>query len=339
MKKVFIFVLLLGLLTFCVTCTGMGPADAAGTGSRKSLKILFIGHSTVQDEVTYAPFILDSIAPELDLTVGIAYRANTNIRGEDGFNAMFGDPLRKLSIFSLYVPHARSWLNSEKYTVTLQEALDFRPWDVVVVNETINYYNDDEITHYAVVGEFLDKIVNYVNRPLKFGFFVNHNRFAKNNMIEIVETPQTYYKYWSQVQQYVLNVFPIDYCFPNLTAYYNARGTVLDRYGSAPWHHMLADGTHYQEGIGCMVGGYTTALKILEIAGIHDKSVLGDKTRPNLRWVINKNIPGRNLGRFSAVTGISDKNCLIAQQCAVMAVKNPTEISVIFQQHFRKNDL
>ena len=92
MKKIFIFVLLIGLLTSCGTSTGMRQTNVTEKAYHKSLKILFIGHSTVQDEVTYAPFILNSIAPELDLTMGIAYRSSTNISGADGFNAIFDNP-------------------------------------------------------------------------------------------------------------------------------------------------------------------------------------------------------------------------------------------------------
>lgn len=343
MKKLFFLILLLGLLTSCVACTGTRQANVTGKADHKSLKILFIGHSTVQDEVTYAPFILDRIAPELDLTMGIAYRSSTNISGADGFNAIFGNPTKKLSIYSVYEPHASAWINSERNTVTVKEALDGKEWDVVVVCESALYNKIEGMpslntTHYAVMGEFIDKIVNYIKRPLKFGVYFHHNRYCSNDYKNVLEKQTTYNEIIKQYKEYVWDVMPVQFFFPGITAYWNARGTVLDGYGNAPHHHMLADYGHYQEGIGCLVGGYTTALKILEIAGIHDKSVLGDKTRPDLQWVIDRKIPGKNPGKGTTVVGISDENCLIAQKCAVMAVKNPTKITIISQNGFPKNE-
>ena len=58
---------------------------------------------------------------------------------------------------------------------------------------------------------------------------------------------------------------------------------------------------------------------------------MGDNTRPNAAWVNNRNIPEKNPSSptDADVVGISDANCLIAQKCAVQAVKKPYEVSTI----------
>ena len=302
----------------------------------KSLKILFIGHSTVQDGCTYVPWILQNVAPELDLTMGIAYKGSTNISDGNvyGFNSQFDNPDFKIGIYSVYESHANSWSNSYD-SMTVKDVLDDKAWDVVVVAESVKYDTTNGIpspdtSHYAVMAEFIDKIVNYVQRPLKFGAFFNHTRYCTNDYQTVVEKPTTYEDCIEQYKDYVWDVMPVQFFFPNITAYWNARGTTLDQYGNAPHHHMLADYAHYQEGIGCYLGSCTTALRVLEIAGINDKSILGNTTRPTTDWVTAHAIPGQNYGDGEHVSvGISDANCLIAQKCAIMAIKKPWEISVI----------
>lgn len=307
---------------------------------KKSLKILFIGHSTMQDGCTYAPFILDRVAPELDLTMGIAYTSGTNISAGSGsnigYNAMFDNPDSKVGIYSRYENHASAWVNYSN-TYTVKDVLDDRAWDVIIVTESGKQDSvkipTDDCSHYAVMGEFIDKIVNYLKRPLKFGAYFNHNRYTTNDGTRVLETENTYEESIAQYQENILNVYPVEFFFPNITAYWNARGTVLDQYGDAAWHHMLADYAHYQEGIGCLVGGYTTALKILEIAGINNKSILGDQIVIDDAWVTSHNIPGKNPSSGLPVVGLEaeniDRNRLLAQKCAIAAIKNPFKVTEI----------
>ena len=308
--------------------------------TRKTLKILFIGASTLQDACTYAPFICDRVAPELDLTMGLAYRGSTNISdgSVDGYNTIFDDPTKKLSYYSLYTPHADNWVNSGYQATTVKEAIDNQAWDVIVVDEAVKYNAQEGIptsdtAHYAKMGEFIDKIVNYVKRPLKFGAFFHHTRYSTNDYQTVVEKATTFSEAIEQYRENILDVFPVQFFVPSLTAYWNARGTVLDQYGDAPHHHMLADYAHCQEGIGCLVGGYTTALKILEVAGINDKSILGDQIVIDDNWVISHAIPGKNPSSAPYVVGLEseniDRNRLIAQKCAIMAINKPFEISEI----------
>ena len=320
----------------------LGELTEEGQGSSgdygaKSLKILFIGHSTVQDGCTYVPWILKNVAPELNLTMGIAYKGSTNISDSDyayGFNSQFNNPDFKIGIYSVYESNASAW-NNRYDSLTIKEVLDDKAWDVIVVAESVKYNTIEGVptsdtSLYAVMAEFIDKIVNYVQRPLKFGAFFNHTRYCTNDYQTVVEKETTYERSIEQYKNYVWNVMPVQFFFPNITAYWNARGTTLDQYGNAPHHHMLADYAHYQEGIGCYVGSCTTALRILEIAGINDKSILGDSTRPTTEWVTAHAIPGQNYGDGEHVSvGISDANCLIAQKCAIMAIKKPWEISTI----------
>ena len=300
--------------------------------SQKELKILFLGHSTMQDELTYVPWILQNIAPELKLTMGIGYKSGVEASGENGLVAGFDDPSYTFDIYSVYTPGASAWENSYD-SVTVKQALDDQEWDVVVPLESIlstgGKIPSDDTTHFASLGTLIDKIIAYLGRPIKIGAFFNHNRYATNSNVPL-ETTDTYTDGIEQYKTYVWEAYANQFIFPNFTAYWNARGTALDQYGNAEWHHMLADYAHYQEGIGCYLGSCSSALTILDIAGIKNKSILGEQTRPDLQWVTDHNIPGQNYGTGErVVVGISDENCLIAQKCAIMAHKFPWKVSTI----------
>ena len=299
---------------------------------KKSLKIIFLGHSTMQDGLTYVPWILQNVAPELELTMGLGYKSGTNASGATGYLAGFDDPSYTFDIYSVYTPGASAWVNSYD-SVTVKQALDDKEWDVVVPLESIlstgGKIPSDDITHFASLGVLIDKIISYLGRPIKIGAFFNHNRYATNSNVPL-ETADTFTDGIEQYKTYVWEAYASQFIFPNFTAYWNARGTTLDQYGNAEWHHMLADYAHYQEGIGCYLGSCSSALTILDIAGITNKSILGEQTRPDMDWVTSHNIPGQNYGTGEhIVVGISDENCLIAQKCAIMAHKFPWEISTI----------
>lgn len=296
--------------------------------SKKELKIFFMGHSTMQDGLTYVPWILQNVAPELELTMGIGYKSGTEASGVNGYVAGFDDPTYTFDIYSTYLPGASSWVNQNN-SVTVKQALDDQEWDVVVPLEGIlstgGKIPSDDTTHFASLGTLIDQIISYIGRPIKIGAFFNHNRYATNSNVPL-ETADTFTDGIEQYKTYVWEAYASQFIFPNFTAYWNARGTTLDQYGDASWHHMLYDYAHYQEGIGCYLGSCCSALSILEIAGITDKSILGEQTRPDWQWVTDHNIPGKN---GSTVVGISDANCLIAQKCAIMAHKFPWKISTI----------
>lgn len=112
----------------------------------------------------------------------------------------------------------------------------------------------------------------------------------------------------------------LDFILPYGIAIQNARHTNLDNYGN----HMTYEGTHLNEGIATLLAGYTIAQKFANMFSAA-KSILGDPLRPTKEWQTEKNIPQPH----GDVLGISNDNCLMAQKCAFMAIKNPYIITEI----------
>lgn len=307
-----------------------------GVENRKSIKILTLGNSGHQDMLTYVPFIMQNVAPELDLTLGITYVSGASI---DRQIDLFDNDDAIIS-FDLYKAGASAW--TIKSSQTMKQCLVAEDWDIIMIGQ--NSTNQMDFSTYSRIPELIDKVTtyvatdngDYVGHSIKWGYLAPQVRIANNSMV-VIETPNTYPDYMDAVQQ-SLNEYPLEFAIMGGTAVMNARGTTLAQYGNAQFTdgdgvvietgQMNYDYFHMQEGIGCMVGSYCSVLSILELAGINNRSIFGEKTRPDATWITSKNIPGTN--GAGNVVGISDPNCLIAQKCAVMAHKKPFEVSTIY---------
>lgn len=280
---------------------------------KTSLKILSIGNSFSQDALSYAPFVFHGLTNNVDLTIGISYKGGADI---DTYISYFDNDTNDL-IYDAITPANGAWTITSGQT--LKQILLAENWDIITLQQASN--KQGEISTYANLGSLINKIANYLmtnGRTAKIGWLMPHTRasYPATNYTDMIACLQT-----------ILGKYPIDFVLPCGTAMQNARGTSLNQYGDYSGGGMSADGAHNQEGIGCLVETYASVLKLLEISGCAYKGIIGESTRPNAEWITAKNIPGPNFG--NGVVGISDANCLIAQKCAVAAVKHPYEVSEI----------
>ena len=283
-----------------------------------SLKILAIGNSFSQDNLSYAPFILQNVI-NMDLTIGISYIGGASINTQ--INSFNSTSKHSFNLFKTSADSTR-WKN---YSKTMKNLLIAEDWDIILFQQASDYQED--WSSYANLGTLLTDVLDYVSTDHEEYDYKGHPVKLGWLMPQLKKSIETEDSYANDIQciQNILDQYPIDHVFPCGTAIQNARGTSLAQYGDGG--NMTTDGAHLQEGIGCMVGSYTSSLCILNLAGVFKKSILGDNTRPDLQWLTDKNIQGQNLG--SGVVGISDENCRIAQKCAVAAIKKPFAVSTI----------
>lgn len=280
---------------------------------KTSLKILSIGNSFSQDALSYAPFVFRGLTNNVDLTIGISYKGGADI---DTYINYFDNDTNDL-VYDVITPSDSVWaINGSQ---TLKQILLAEKWDIITLQQSSDKQGD--ISTYANLGSLIDKIANYLmanNRTAKIGWLIPHTRasYPATNYTDMIECLQT-----------IMGKYAIDFVLPCGTAMQNARGTTLNQYGDYSGGGMSEDGSHNQEGIGCLVEAYASVLKLLEISGCEYKGILGEGTRPDAAWITAKNIPNPDLG--TGVVGISDANCLIAQKCAVAAIKKPYEVSEI----------
>ena len=298
----------------------------------KKIRILCIGNSYTQDNMAYVPFILKRIAPEIDLTVGITYYSGAQINQYIDF---FDNDTRVL-MYSKINTKDTAWTTQgintttpQEGQVTLKEALADEPWDIVALQQGSVYMAN--WSNFSGLNGLVDRVVTYLRsqglRHVRMGWMMpqmrksyeyDHPDYTYENMIDCV--------------QKVIQTSPLSFVIPCGTAIENARNTSLDSIGayasSAPdgkGHLCYDTNGHLQEGLPCLCGAYTAALKLLELAGMPYIGVLAENTYPDDSWLSGKAIPIAH----GSSTGLSSANCYLAQKCAVAANKFPYEVTTI----------
>ena len=285
------------------------------SGGSKEFKVLCIGSSFGQDSVVYAPFIMDDLTKQkISCTMGIAYSAGASI---DNYNSWFDDDTT-VSYFKRKMISG-SWSVAE--SKTFKQILSDEKWDVVLLNQSA--YNGGVLSTFSNLNSLINKIANYVmaqnKKGVKLGYIMPQasltyaSRYVYSDMVSCVES--------------IMDTTPISFFIPCGTAIETARGTRLNSIGDAGGltYDAGSGAGHLQEGLPVLLSSYVTAIKLLELCGVNDAGIMGNTIRPTADWVASHGIPGQN----GASTGVTDENCILAQKCAVAAIKKPAEISVI----------
>ena len=278
-----------------------------------SMKVLILGNSYAQDSAAYAPFILEGITDKIDLTLGISYYSGATLSDYSDF---FDNDTALLEYDKHYYGAAR-WIIAENRTV--KQILADEDWDVIVFHQASPKYAD--IDSFSVLNDLIDKVVVYKasvhNKPLRLGWLAAQLRLS---------TGVTFEQQQACVQE-ILAKTPIDFVIPCGTAVANARQIpALDGLGDKG--HMTADTNgHLQEGLPCLPSNYVTVLKLLELAGLNCYGVLGEQTRPDAAWLAAHVIPGQNGSPVGLGLSDTEANVLLAQKCAVSAVKDPFAVT------------
>lgn len=276
------------------------------------LRVLLIGNSYTNDCSAYTPFIMNNIAKRTRITIGTSYYSGASINDYVGF---FDNNSTVLTYYK-YTAGSAKWTSASNKTI--KQIVSDEPWDIIIFQQASS--SQGTWSTYANLNSLIDKIVGYYvsqhNKSVKLGWMFPELRYS------VIETV-TYEAVIDCVNK-VLQTTPIQFFIPCGTAVQNARGTSLDELGDSG--HLCADSNgHMQEGLPVLLTSYVTALKLLELCGENDVSVMGETIRPDQTWVTAISSPGQN----GQSTGVTDANCLIAQKCAVAAIKFPETVSTI----------
>lgn len=291
--------------------------------SKKSLKILYFGNSFTQDSVGYMPFILKGLDENIELTVGIAYTggANLKIHCANILNQAIGNVSpSNYTYYNKYRNGAEKWISSSN--VSAATILADEEWDVVTFQQSSNLAASEFNTYIA---PYIYKIEHYLSsyfhtKPIKTGWLLTQS--IGNDF----ESRLSNYNGVAVTARKVMELTSSAFLIPYGTAVQNLRSiSSLDVLGVGGG--MSYDGQHLQEGIGCLVAAYTHTLVCLQLLGIQNRSILGENTRPNESWIIDKAIPLPNWDDSHTVIGITDSNCYLAQMAANLAIKKMFEVT------------
>ena len=279
----------------------------------KRFKILGIGNSFTQDAFMYVPFLLKEMGVT-NFEIAVLYSGGSTLEQHWGFAS--NDT--KAYDLQIYKSENEAWQSLGSRT--LKEALSYTDFDTITLQQQ-SARSCDYTTYQPFLNNLIDYIYTNIDYPTRLGW-LSIPASPDNGWSEIYPTSTQFYNAQVQAVENVLRDTPIEYVMPNNTAVQNARGTVLGELG--PRSNMTYDGSHLQDGIPALVSAYASTLKWLEVFNL-PKSIFGSRIAPTDDWLATKGILGQN----GPSVGVTTSNILIAQKCAIAAIKNQFETSTI----------
>nr|DAS79118.1 MAG TPA: protein of unknown function (DUF4886) [Caudoviricetes sp.] len=299
--------------------------DKSEEDANQKIKILCFGNSFTQDSMSYVPFILKNLAPNVKLTLGIAYIGScplvqhlANFTGEDQtLNSVVYTQVKYTYYKST---NGGAWTSQGSKDANAMIADE--EWDIITFQQNgETAFGGWDLYFEPFIFKLHKLLFDKIAHDIKIGWFLTHGVYASNDEVLLQRWQKT-----ADNAKKMLDVTGTSILFPYGTAVQNLRSTSLKAIGDGPTHNLMADTGHLQEGIGCMTAAYANTLVILNHLGIGKTGVIGEQTRVDSTFVTEKNIPGPNLGT-SGVVGVTDNNCYLAQVAAECAVKKPYEVT------------
>ena len=287
-----------------------------------TLRVLSIGNSFSLDALSYVPFIMKAVAPQIYLKLDIMYIGGGSLN--EFYNALDSTTWAPVddgtpTTFLHYWSHnAQPW--DARRDVPMTDVITSHPWDVIVLQQQSNMSRD-----YSTYQPYLNQIIDWIDEKATWqhdyawlitpSYPDNLPRLAPDTTS--VQMFERIAQCVSQVQQDT----GIQLLLPCGTAIQNARTTPLDSLGDLG---HLFDYLHLQEGIPCLIEAYTATAALLARYGLSDR-VWTDTTWVDQYWLRAKNIQELN----GEPVGMSEENRAIAKQCAIKALENPLSITII----------
>ena len=302
----------------------------------QNIKILFLGNSYTHDCAEYFPFIFNEIAPECQITCGIAFHGGATL---NQYMDWFDDGTAALD-YAKYKTTDTSWdivaavgSTHTEDNVTVKYVLRDEPWDIVVIQQASS--SQGNWSTFSNINLIIDKYAEYIrtqhNKSCRIGYLMPQLRFRPNTEPNYLVT----YEDQQECIQKILETTPVDFIIPCGTAIENARGnTTLNAIGNGAGGntgHLVCDNNgHLQQGLAELIPAYVVVLKVFDLLG-KPYGIMGDPIRPTQDVVDAWDVPGKYDSYPASDTsqGVSDANCLLAQRCAIAAIKNPYEITQI----------
>lgn len=282
--------------------------------SIKEFKLLAIGNSYARDAYAYVPYILKNMNPNIKITMAILYVGSstleqhwTNIQNNSNSYA-----------FDIWNPDTGVWSSSTGRSALY--GLQFTNWDIVTMQQQSGASSD-----YNTYQPYLNNIIDWIYSNI-------YQTGGKKKSVRLgwLLTPappgnpsDTTYNLIAAAAQRVFNETAIDFVIQGGTAIQNARTTSLGSLGVQG--NMSFDGLHLQEGVCRQVEAYACALEFSNLIN-RSKSIYGDGLRVDNAFVTSNSIPRQPNGD---AIGSTDANCIIAQKCALAAVKKPYVVTTI----------
>lgn len=266
----------------------------------KEISILFIGNSLTQDAVSYLPYLLRNLAPQVKFkfyiwynggyTLGQAYTKMVNNQACDMFSICANDI---------------SWANG---SATMASVLANYTFDIVCLQEYFNYkvsYTEADLVDFNNVLSYIR--ANYAHNFKVVSLF--HAPKRGNDVDSI-------YNLTKQGNELILKKTISESLLAPGVAIYRALSTELNNLGDQGG--LSPDGTHAQEGLPCLLQAFVVFQWVMRQLSI-PKSVANCQLKMTTAIYNTLNVPGPNLG--TGVIEGTDAQNILAQNVAILGDK------------------
>lgn len=280
--------------------------DEWRTFTNREISILFIGNSLTQDAISYLPYILTTYFPEVKFRFYMWYIGGADLNAQ--YTAFTNNT--PADIFSI-AENTLSWTNLNN--VTMASVLNDYKFDIVCLQEYFNYKSSYTVNDLTVWNNIRDYIGNrYSKNGLEFISLLHAPKRDDAENIYNLTVSANKLIYNNTICQDILNVGSV---------IYDALSTTLNNLGDEGG--LSSDGTHCQEGLGCLMQTFIACLWVLNKLGFQ-KSVYIIPARITTNVYNSLNVPGANIGT-GVITGTDPENKL-GQELAIKAYKNTIKL-------------
>ena len=289
---------------------------------KKEIKILCFGNSFTQDSMNYVPTILNTLCPELKLTLGVGFIGGcplvqhlANFTGEtQTLDSTQYNPIN----YSYYKStNNGSWTTKSS---NVDNMLTDEVWDIITFQQNgLAAYQSWETYFAPFIYKLINSLYSKLTYTVKLGWLLTQGAYFSDD-----ESCLDHWQGTATNSRKVIEECGFNIIFPYGTALQNLRTTTLKTLGDGSAKNLTNDNAHLQEGIGCLVSAYSHCLTIMKAANVNI-GLLGDKTEVSEGWLSSFNSIGTNLG--TGVVGMTANNRYMAQIAANLAQTRPYELT------------
>lgn len=287
----------------------ISKAVIPSTDSSKSINMLFIGNSLTQDGVSYVPWILKRLYPDIQFKFWMWYCGGYQLYQH---LAKFNN--HQTCEIASYTDNTQTGWSNYNNSKTIDDMLGSGvKFDVISIQEYFTYKSTYGESDIQVFKDTLGYIADHYPYPYYLAeLFHQPHLTQESKSIDIDDR----FAWQVQCTQQMWNKLPIQSIIPTGFASYRATKTDLNSLGDVGG--LSPDYTHCQEGLPCQMLAWVTTQWILRHIG-YPTGMYNDPT-PITQAIYNTlSIPGANIGS-GLVTGTTEQYRL-AQQVAMNALK------------------